>query len=194
MEFTIQQAKSSDCLQLAQYINESCDGAIQYLFDKQDEKDIALEMMAQQLTRETHYSFANSIVANKDGLNIGMALSFPADGLIISEHLKQYYSPQQLRYIEYFVENKLHDSWHLDALCVCDECRSQGVGAALLDHVMQEARKYEFKQLEVFVFATNTRAVTFYERNGFMQQSEIDTHSHEFLSVRSPLLLMSKNL
>ncbi len=194
MEFDIQPAQPSDCLQLASYINESCEGAIDYLFGGGNKKPSALEMMAKQLKHETHYSFANSITANQGGDMIGMALSFPAQGLIMGDALKQYYSQQQLRYIQYFVENKLADSWHLDALCVKDDCRSQGVGAALLDHVKNDARKYEFKELEVFVFASNTRAIEFYERNQFVRRAEIDTYDHEFLASRSPLLLMSAEL
>ena len=194
MEFIIQPAQSSDCIQLAQYINESCDGAIEYLFDQQGQKDAVMELMAQQLRRETYYSYANSLVAVQGSTIIGMALSFPVDGLIIGEHLRQYYSQQRLQYIEYFVDNKLNNSWHLDALCVSEHARSKGVGSALLDQVKQEASKYDFKVLEVFVFATNTKAVKFYERNGFTHRSEIDTHDHEFLSSRGPLLLMSSEV
>ena len=140
-----QPAQSSDCLQLARYINESCDGAIEYLFDKQGQNDAVMELMAQQLRRETYYSYANSLVAAQGSTIIGMALSFPVDGLIIGEQLRQYYSQQRLRYIEYFVDNKLNNSWHLDALCVSEHARSQGVGSALLDQVKREAGKYDFQ-------------------------------------------------
>ena len=193
MNFIVQRAQSSDCLSLAKYINESCEGAIEYLIEG-DQNRSSLEIMSQQLSRETHYSYANSIIAMQENHMIGMALSFPADGLMMAEQMFEQCSQQRLRYIQYFVENKLQDSWHLDALCVSDNRRSQGVGAALIENVKNEARQYEYKALEAFVFSTNTRAIAFYQRNGFVKQAEIDTHDHEFLSSRGPLLLMSAEL
>ena len=193
MDFIIQRARQSDCLPLARYINESCEGAIEYLIDENNHQS-SLEIMAQQLSRETHYSYANSIVAIQADQMVGMALSFPADGLLLSEQMYQQCSQQRLRYIQYFVENKLPESWHLDALCVCSDRRSQGIGAALLENVKNEARQYAFKELEVFVFATNKRAIKFYENNEFVARNEIDTRDHEFLSSRGPLCLMSVEL
>ena len=123
-----------------------------------------------------------------------MALSFPASGLLLNEQMKQYYSAQQFQYTQYFVDNKLRGSWHLDAICVNSEYRRNGIGKLLLESVKQQANHYKFPALEVFVFANNEGAIRLYQRNGFVVHKPIDVSNHEFLSDKSPLLLMRCDL
>lgn len=175
---------------LAELINESAMGAIDYLLANVVEGQTALEVMSEMLAREVYYSYENVLVAEHQGDVIGMALSFPADGLTMGEQLDDIYSPQQLQYIRYFVENKLDDSWHLDALCVHEKYRSAGVGACLLNHVKRIASDYEFRKLGMYVFGSNERAIRFYKKHGFIERGKIDTSEHEFLSDKRYLCLM----
>ncbi len=59
------------------------------------------------------------------------------------------------------------DDDYIAGIFVCDEARSSGIGKQLLDFV--KAMK---KQLRLHVYQKNTRAVEFYQREGFRLQSE----------------------
>ncbi len=194
-EFSIRDGQQSDCLAIARFVNESSGGAADYLFAGASQTGSSAEaIVSELLAREVHYSYANTLVAQMEDKVIGAALSFPASGLLLNEQMKQYYSAQQFQYIQYFVDNKLKDSWHLDAICIDGECRGNGIGKHLLDAVKQQAKYYTFSVLEVFVFASNARAIRFYQHNGFVECKKIDASKHEFLNDKSPLVLMRCDL
>lgn len=56
----------------------------------------------------------------------------------------------------------------LDGLCVSDQARGQGVGTALLEAVVAEARQRGYRSVRLDVVDTNTRARALYERRGFV--------------------------
>ena len=133
----IREGRIDDCPELAKLINESAEGAIDYLFSDFDAISHAAESMSQLLEHEVYYSFANAIVVEFDKKVIGMALSFPADGLVISEQMKLHYTDEKLQYIRYFVENKIKQCWHLDALCIKEAYRNLGTGSKLIQAVKE---------------------------------------------------------
>mgnify|MGYP000072525794 FL=1 len=56
---------------------------------------------------------------------------------------------------------------YIEGIFVCDRLQSQGIGKLLLDFV-KESRK----QLSLNVYQKNTRAIHFYQREGFEIQNE----------------------
>lgn len=194
-EYLIREGRLSDCSVIAGLVNKSSAGAADYLFGSSSPDRNAAEIkLTKLLASEVHYSYANTVVVQRENEVIGMALSFPAIGLLANEKMKQYYSAQQFQYIQYFADNKLKDSWHLDAICLDSECRGNGIGKQLLAAVKKQACYYQFPMLEVFVFSSNAGAIRFYQRNEFVVCKQIDTSSHEFLNDKSPLLLMRCDL
>ena len=189
-ELLIRKGQVSDCTLLARMINESSEGAIDYLFDGVGQADCAENLMSGLLAREVHYSYANACIAELGDNAVGMALSFPSAGLLIGQQMENHYTKERLQYIQYFVDNKLEDSWHLDAICVNAMYRGQGIGEQLLHEVKAQAQQYDFKSVQVYVFSTNSGAIRFYEHNGFIIKREIETKDHQFLGERSPLILM----
>ena len=183
-----------DCSVLAELINESAEGAIEYLFSDLNFSDQPIVGMGRILEQEVYYSYANSIVAEYDGQIVGMVLSFPSDGLAISQQMSDYYSKEKLQYIRFFVENKMENCWHLDALCVKRKYRDQGIGSKLLAVVKEKAREYKFSKIGVFVFGSNVDAIRFYERHGFVSCKKIDTSGHAFLGCKKSLNLMKYTL
>lgn len=186
----IREAQVADCPILAEFINESAEGAIDYLFSDLNFPIQPIVGMGHILEQEIYYSFTNSIVAECEGKVIGMVLCFPSDGLVISQQMSDYYSKEKLQYIRYFVDNKIENCWHLDALCVKKEFRDQGVGSKLLNAVKDKARDYKFTNIGVFVFGSNVNAIRFYERHGFILRKKINTAGHAFLGSRKSLNLM----
>lgn len=186
--------RRDDCFILAELINESAKGAIDYLLSETKVSKSPVEVMSDMLEHELYYSYENSIVAEFQGKVIGAALNFPANGLALSEQMAEFYSPQKLQYIQYFVDNKIENSWHLDALCVKTEFRSLGIGEMLLDAVKKDAQDFGFTRVGVYVFGSNVRAIEFYEKNSFIQLRTIDTSQHEFLHDKKCLCLMESIL
>ncbi len=180
-----------DCSAIAHMINEASEDAVNYLLQDSKLDKSAITLLAEQLAREVHYSYANTLVAEiEQDIPIAMALSFPATGLILDESLLQNYTASKKQYLKYFRDNRINDSWHLDAIYVAIEYRHLGLGRKLLTEVKQRARYYKFPTLQVFVFASNNAAVQFYQRNDFVVDKEIQVDSHEFLKHKKKLLRM----
>ena len=60
-----------------------------------------------------------------------------------------------------------HDVGHVTQVCVLPECRSQGIGEALLAASAANLRQRKFSMLSLTVTEANRRAVELYERLGF---------------------------
>lgn len=58
-------------------------------------------------------------------------------------------------------------SSHLEAIAVSETAEGQGVGQALLDAAENNAGRHGAKSMSLHVFASNTRARQFYERNDY---------------------------
>ena len=58
-------------------------------------------------------------------------------------------------------------SSHLEAIAVSDSAQGKGVGLALLDAAEDNARSHGAESMTLHVFASNTRAREFYERNNY---------------------------
>ncbi len=189
-QLVIRPGRVSDCCDLAELINVSAEGAVDYLFSELRTVESSMQAMSRLLKREVYYSYVNTLVAEMRGELVGMALSFPSDGLMISDQMKNLYSKGRLQYIRYFVENKITDCWHLDALCVREQYRGCGIGKKLLCAVEEKAKEFDFDCIGVFVFGANTAAKRFYQRYGFKAQNMINTQGHEFLGNKGNLCLM----
>jgi ribosomal protein S18 acetylase RimI-like enzyme len=58
-------------------------------------------------------------------------------------------------------------SSHLEAIAVSDSAQGKGVGLALLDAAEDNARSHGAESMTLHVFASNSRAREFYERNNY---------------------------
>ena len=193
-QYHIRQGRLEDCLDIARMIDSSAEGATNYLYQHVRQGKSSIEVLAEQLASEVHYSYANTIVAEFNNNVVAMALSFPSNGLVLDENLLQQYSASRQQYLKYFSTNRINDSWHLDAIYVDAPHRNVGLGGHLLAAVKQQAGYYGFPVLQVFVFGSNEDAIRFYRANGFSIDKRIQTDSHEFLSHHGYLLLMKCTL
>ena len=189
----LRDGRVSDCLAIAELVNASAEGAVEYLFSNVKTSNTPIEYLASLLELEIYYSYANTIVAEVEGEVVGMALSFPSEGLACPRTQDQY-SAQQLLYIQSFVDHKIAESWHLDALCILPNFRNYGIGSKLLADVKTKAQGYKFTSVGVFVFASNEAAFRFYRRHGFDHRADIDAQKQEFLRVKNGLRLMECKL
>lgn len=190
----LRDGNASDCKIIAELINTSAEGAAEYLFAGVNSTTAPIEYLATLLKQEVYYSYANTIVAEVEDKVVAMALSFPSAGLKLLPQMQTQYSAQQLLYIQSFVDNKIAESWHLDALCVLPRYRNCGIGGRLLAAVKTKAREYNFESISVFVFGSNEAAFRFYRRYGFDHRADINTPAQEFLRAKNGLRLMECKL
>ena len=59
----------------------------------------------------------------------------------------------------------------VDELAVREDCRSKGIGTAMMDDVKVLARAFGCTDLQLGVYPQNDAAVAFYQKNGFMIRS-----------------------
>ncbi len=193
-EYIIRSGRLEDCSKIASMINASADGAVDYLFANLNNGLSSLEQLSQQLAKEVHYSYANTLVTEYQKGVVAEALSFPSKGLVLDVNLLDLYDAARQQYVKYFIDNRIEDSWHLDSIFVSDAHRNKGLGKKLLEEVKQQAEYYKFPVLQVFVFGSNKPAIRFYQSNGFEIDAEIDVSAHEFLQDKHQLLRMRFNL
>ncbi|MFU1479004.1 GNAT family N-acetyltransferase [Roseovarius sp. C7] len=76
----------------------------------------------------------------------------------------------------------LRDVLLMDGICVAREARGQGIGSALLDAILAEARRHDLPRVRLDVVAENPRARALYERKGFVAagDSELGLLRHVF--------------
>ncbi len=60
---------------------------------------------------------------------------------------------------------------HLKRMAVKKEFRKQGLGDSLLQTVLRFARKHNFKTIYAGMVPENTKAITFYKKHGFEENS-----------------------
>ena len=78
--------------------------------------------------------------------------------------------------VESVIQPAARDCWYLAHLGVRADLRSLGVGAALVDHLLDAGRQRGFRQASLDVAQTNPRARALYERLGFVVDQERVSH------------------
>lgn len=66
------------------------------------------------------------------------------------------------------------DEGEIDPVVVRSELRSQGIGTALLQHAIEEARRRNVRLLSIRPVARNIEAIALYHRLGFRNLAQID--------------------
>ena len=193
-EYLVRSASLADCQIIADMINKSAEGAVDYLFGNMQQATRGVSVLASQLSTEVHYSYANTLVVERNSDVVAAALSFPSSGLVLNDDFFQHFDADKKQYFEYFSSNSITDAWHLDALFVDKDHRKLGLGTKLLDKIKQQARQYDFPVLQVFAFASNKLALEFYQTNGFLRDKKINVSSHNFLQDKQGLVRLLCNL
>ncbi len=94
----------------------------------------------------------------------GFASGQPSDMRAVYGRAGAVWRATALRLLQSDTDN---DRFLVDGICVAHACRGQGVGSALLDALMDEARARGYGAIRLEVIDTNIRARALYERMGF---------------------------
>jgi ribosomal protein S18 acetylase RimI-like enzyme len=136
----------------------------------------------------------NAIVAESDDGVVGMALSFPSHYHEISAEMRQYFPPDRLEHLSDFYAARVEDSFFLDALCVDQQLRRNGIGSKLISLTKKKAKQSGFDILSLVVFADNKAALSVYHRYGFEIAAPVELNTHELIPHKGGCFLMKSRI
>ena len=195
MDITYRTATKADCLRMAELINIASGGVVEFLFH-----DLMPELTPQQIIAHNlesdhgSHTYKNAIVAEAENQVVGMALSFPAHFHQITAEMRQYFSEDRLDHLSDFYAARVDDSLFLDALCVDQKRRRNGIGGKLISLTKKKAKQNGFKALSLIVFTDNIKALSVYHQHGFEVHAPVELNSHERIPHEGGCLLMKSNI
>ena len=185
-------AKKGDCKKLAELINIASGGVIEYLFHDLVPDMTPVQIVAQNLESEdSPYSYRSAVVAEEDNDVIGIALSFPSSYHKITNTMRNFFPADRMEHLTPFYASCVEDSWFLDALCVAEGHRKQGIGGKLISLTKEKAVENGCKDLSLITFADNTLAIPVYQRHGFEIVKKVELQGNEFIKHEGGCLLMN---
>ena len=191
MDIIYRGARKQDCATLAEFVCIAAGGVMDFLFHELIPGMMPLEIERKSLeNEEMPRSYKNTIVAEKGGTLVGGALSIPSSYHRITEEMREFFPEDRMAHMEHFFSSRVENSLLLDALCVDENCRGQGIGTKLISLTRQKAIDAGFKRLSLIVFADNTNARRLYEHSGFEVVEKIELKPHALIPHEGGCLLM----
>ena len=195
MDITYRTARKADCLPMAEMINIASGGVVEFLFHDLMPELTPVQMVAHNLENDHgSHTYKNVIVAETENRVVGMALSFPSLFHKITAEMRQYFPKDRLDHLSDFYASRVEDSLFLDALCVDQRLRRNGIGGKLISLTKQKAKQSGFDILSLIVFADNKEALSVYHRHGFEVIAPVKLNSHERIPHEGGCLLMKSNI
>jgi ribosomal protein S18 acetylase RimI-like enzyme len=195
MDVTYRTARKSDCLQMAEMINLASGGVVEFLFHDLVADLTPVQIVAHNLenTQGSH-TYKNAIVAECDDRVVGMALSFPSRFHAITPEMRQFFPPDRLEHLSDFYAARVEDSFFLDAICVEETMRGNGIGSELISLTKNKAKQSGFDTLSLVVFADNTTALRVYHRHQFEIVTAVELNFHERIPHEGGCWLMKSRI
>ena len=184
-----------DCAKIAELINIASGGIIQYLFQDLFPGMTPVQVVAHNLENDNSpYSYRSTVVAEKENDVIGAALSFPSSYHKITDTMRNYFPADRIEHLRQFYASRIENSWFLDALCVIESHRRQGIGEKLISLTKEKAIENRCRALSLITFADNDLAIPFYKRTGFEIVEKVELRGNEFIKHEGGCLLMNCEL
>jgi GNAT superfamily N-acetyltransferase len=192
---TYRSGRKPDCRRLAELDNIASSGAIEFLFHDLVPGMTPIDVVASELEQDRYpYTFRSVIVAECDSRIVGMALSFPAHYHTITDEMRNFLPADRLEHFQHFFTTRVEGSYYLDALCVDERFRKQGIGGKLIDLTAARARQEGFSSLSLITFLDNTSARRLYEKKGFTDVKPVELKPHRLIPHQGGCLLMNCDL
>jgi ribosomal protein S18 acetylase RimI-like enzyme len=191
MEISYRNGRKEDCTVLAKLINIASGGVIKYLFHDLIPGMKPVQMVAHNLSAEdSYYSYKSAIVAEYNQNLIGASLSYSSQFHRITEEMKNFLPEDRLEHFKSFYSSRVEDSLFLNALCVDEQFRGNGIGTQLITLTKKKAKEEGLKALSLMVFLDNIDAQRLYVRCGFKTVESVELKSHELIPHEGGCLLM----
>lgn len=166
-------------LAFARYLDEAAEGFFRFMLGRR-----STEIIAKAFARPDHdLSHQNVTFAERDGDIVGMVSGYTAEQHRRSSRqpLKQAAGRWNLRLriilvlfapLMRIIDSIADDDFYLQAIAVDKELRSEGLGSTLMDSLEEQARMSGSTRLALDVSAKNEGARGFYDRRGFVVESQ----------------------
>ncbi len=192
MSLKFRPAEKEDCTKLAELINIASSGIMEYLFHDLVPGTTLVQVVAHNLESEdSPYSYRSAVVAEEENDVIGIALSFPSSYHKIMNTMRNYFPADRLEHLRQFYASRIENSWLLDALCVIESHRRQGIGEKLISLTKEKAIENRCRTLSLITFADNDLAIPFYKRTGFEIVERVELRGNDFIKHEGGCLLMN---
>lgn len=167
-------ATESDASILAAKITEVSPDVVDILL-KDLVPGISAESLLTMTLRDTssHYSYKNCVLAEIGGKVAGLLFAYPAENQKIPVIMETTVPAQRLDPVREILTAGEPDSLYVNTLWVDPDTRGQGLADALIDYACFWAESLGLKYLSLFCWRDNSRAVSFYHRQGFKAVREI---------------------
>ena len=185
MTIQYRSGQQQDCSQIANWINSIGHGHIEYLLEGLVQNIGALEHLAQVLNEDLHYSYKNVDLAMEGNSIVGLVFSYSSHSNELKPEMEKLLSEDRIRWMRYFSDNQINNSWYINTLGVSKEYRRQGIARQLLELAVQRALKNQTQCLSLHVYENNQDAIKLYESYGFSKEKTIDLTAHPFFVARN---------
>jgi len=191
MKIKYRPAEKEDCVKLAELINIASDGVVEYLFHNLVPGMTSVQVVAHNLENDNYpHSYKSAVVAVEETDLIGMALSYPSSYHKVTDEMKSFFPADRLEHLSHFYSSRIEKSWFLDALCVIESRRRNGIGEKLISLTKEKAVANGFNVLSLIVFSDNALAIPVYKRTGFEIVQKVELKGNEFIKHEDGCLLM----
>lgn len=195
MDVLYRKARQDECLKLAECINQTAGGILEFLYHDLIPGQGAVDLVAEFLTAGERYdSYSSITVAEYQGEIIGMVSSYPAQLHRIDPEMKEFFPKERLDVLRGFFCARIEDSYYLSAIFVDERFRGLGVGSKLIALTKDKAKSYGYKVLSLLVMADNEPALRVYDRNNFKKVKSVKLTPNKFIPHEGGVYLLASQL
>lgn len=182
MNVLYRDARREECLKLAECINETAGGILDFLYHDLFPGQTTVEMVAEFLAEGERYdSYSSITVAEYQNEIIGMVSSYPAKLHGIDPEMEAFFPKERIDVVRDFFGSRVEGSYYLSAIFVDEQYRGHGVGSKLIAMTKDKAKEKGYNQLSLLVMADNETALKVYAKNGFKKVKHVKLQSNEFI-------------
>lgn len=195
MNIEFRPAEPEEVAELARIIQATSGGLVDYMLTGIIPFTSPLQILSSQvIIEDSPFSYRNCIVCEEEGEIIGLLLAYPWDKQVMADMLRRYLAKEKYAVVMELMNSAEPDSLFINTFWVTERYRGQGLADVLMDVAVDWAKREGFGRLSLHVWKDNSRAVRFYERQGFKSTRSFAFPQHKLLHYTNGKLQLCKEL
>ncbi len=192
MDYRIRPAEPRDVADLARFQVLGSDGIIEVIYHGLIPGQSVAEMLERRFFfQNSTKSYRNCWVAELDGRVIGGLHAHPFDAMT-GDPSDPIVPEERYAVVEPFdvLDRVGAGTYHVNVVAVFPEFRGHGVGAALTEQALQNARDLGLGKVSLVCFEENKPAMMLYARYGFKEAARAPAAKHPLIHHGGDLLML----